>query len=49
VSLFSGVAPEHFGVFDSAFLSLFHVTAGEPWPTELPQVRAASPRVLLSV
>ena len=36
VTLFGDVAPEHFGVFDVALLTLFYVTAGEPWPEDLP-------------
>ena len=26
-------------MFDTAFVTLFHVTAGDPWPEELPTVR----------
>ena len=29
----------HMQVFDTAFVTLFHVTAGDPWPDELPMVR----------
>ena len=35
VTLFGSMAPDSFGVFDSALLSLFYVTSGEPWPAEL--------------
>ena len=36
VSLFSSVAPDNFEVFDKAFVTLFHVTSGDPWPETLP-------------
>ena len=36
--LFGAVAPDHFGVFDVALLTLFYVTSGAPPP------RAAPPR-----
>ena len=35
VAIFGQEAPDYFGVFDVAFLTLFYVTAGEPWPDEL--------------
>ena len=38
VVLFSNVAPDNFAVFDRAFLTLFYVTAGDPWPATLPKV-----------
>ena len=37
VVLFSSVAPDNFAVFDRAFLTLFYVTGGDPWPDELPK------------
>uniref|UniRef100_A0A7S0MVB5 EF-hand domain-containing protein n=2 Tax=Cryptomonas curvata TaxID=233186 RepID=A0A7S0MVB5_9CRYP len=40
VALFGEETPEYFGVFDLAFLTLFHVTTGEPWPHELPRLNA---------
>ena len=40
VAIFGQEAPEHFGVFDVAFLTLFHVTAGEPWPEDLPRLNS---------
>ena len=39
VNLFGGVDPEHFEVFDKAFITLFFVTAGDPWPETLPKLR----------
>ncbi len=39
VNLFGGVDPEHFEVFDKAFITLFFVTAGDPWPDTLPKLR----------
>ena len=30
--------PEHFEVFDKAFITLFYVTGGDPWPETLPKV-----------
>ena len=35
--LFSSVAPDNFAVFDRAFLTLFYVTGGDPWPDALPK------------
>ena len=35
--MFSNVAPDNFGVFDAAFLTLFYVTGGDPWPDALPK------------
>mmetsp|Transcript_52853 Transcript_52853/g.139104 ORF Transcript_52853/g.139104 Transcript_52853/m.139104 type:complete len:648 (+) Transcript_52853:92-2035(+) len=35
VSVFGERYPEHFGMFDVAFVTLFFVTAGEPWPDEV--------------
>ena len=35
--------PEHFGVFDKAFITLFYVTGGDPWPESLPKA-GPSPR-----
>ena len=35
--LFSSVAPDNFAVFDRAFLTLFYVAGGEPWPESLPK------------
>ena len=37
VAVFSSVAPDNFGTFDAAFLSLFYVTGGDPWPDSLPK------------
>ena len=37
VTLFSSVAPDNFAVFDRAFLTLFYVTGGDPWPDALPK------------
>jgi hypothetical protein len=39
VNLFGEVDPEHFEVFDKAFITLFFVTAGDPWPETLPKLR----------
>jgi hypothetical protein len=39
VNLFGAVDPEHFEVFDKAFITLFFVTAGDPWPESLPKLR----------
>ena len=39
-AVFGQQAPEHFGAFDVAFLTLFHVGAGEPWPDELPWINS---------
>ena len=36
VSLFGNISPENFEVFDKAFVTLFHVTSGDPWPETLP-------------
>ena len=36
VSLFGSTAPDSFEVFDKAFVTLFHVTSGDPWPETLP-------------
>ena len=38
VSLFGSAAPENFEVFDKAFVTLFHVTSGDPWPETLPSL-----------
>ncbi len=38
VSLFSDVAPEQFGKFNRAFLTLFQVAAGDTWIETLPTV-----------
>ena len=35
--LFSSLAPDNFAVFDRAFLTLFYVTGGDPWPDALPK------------
>ena len=35
VSIFSKSAPEAFGAFDAAFMTLFYVTGGDPWPDSL--------------
>ena len=35
VSLFSRSVPEAFGAFDAAFMTLFYVTGGDPWPDSL--------------
>ena len=43
VVLFSSVAPDNFAVFDRAFLTLFYVTGGDPWPDALHKVRPAAP------
>ena len=43
VAMFSGVAPDNFAVFDRAFLTLFYVTGGDPWPDALHKVRPAAP------
>ena len=37
VSLFSHSVPEAFGAFDVAFMTLFYVTGGDPWPDSLPK------------
>ena len=37
VVLFSSTAPDNFAVFDRAFLTLFYVTGGDPWPDALPK------------
>ena len=37
VSLFSHSVPEAFGAFDLAFMTLFYVTGGDPWPDALPK------------
>ena len=37
VTIFSKVDPQHFGAFDSAFLTLCYVTGGDPWPDSLPK------------
>ena len=37
VSVFSETAPINFGSFDAAFLTLFYVAGGDPWPDELPK------------
>ena len=37
VTLFGSVAPDNFAVFDRAFVTLFYVTGGEPWPEALPK------------
>jgi hypothetical protein len=36
VSLFGTVAPDNFEVFDRAFVTLFTITGGDPWPESLP-------------
>jgi hypothetical protein len=36
VTLFAEEVSERFGYFDAAFLTLFLVTAGDPWPEALP-------------
>ena len=38
VSLFGSDAPDNFEVFDKAFVTLFHVTSGDPWPETLPSI-----------
>ena len=40
VAIFGQEAPDYFGVFDVAFLTLFYVTAGEPWPDELQRLNS---------
>jgi len=35
VSAFGERYPEQFAVFDTAFVTLFFVTAGEPWPEQI--------------
>ena len=37
VTVFSRTAPQTFGDFGLAFLTLFYVTGGDPWPEELPK------------
>ena len=37
VSLFAKSVPESFGSFDSAFMTLFYVTGGDPWPDAVPK------------
>ena len=37
VSLLSHSVPEAFGAFDAAFMTLFYVTGGDPWPDSLPK------------
>ena len=32
VTFFGGVAPDNFGVFDLAFVTMFRIAGGEPWP-----------------
>ena len=34
------VSPTDFGAFDSAFVALFRISAGDAWIESLPQVRA---------
>ena len=36
-SFFGAVAPDNFATFDSAFVTLFYVTGGDPWPDALPK------------
>ena len=36
-SFFGAVAPDNFATFDSAFVTLFYVTGGDPWPDSLPK------------
>ena len=38
VTLFGRIAPDDFGVFDKALITLFYVTGGDPWPEALPRV-----------
>ena len=35
--MFAEIDPEHFGVFDKAFITLFFVSGGDPWPETLPK------------
>ena len=37
VSIFAHSVPESFGAFDAAFMTLFYVTGGDPWPDALPK------------
>ena len=37
VSFFGAAAPENFATFDAAFMTLFYVTGGDPWPDTLPK------------
>ncbi len=36
VSLFSDLAPDHFGKFKRAFVALFRIAAGDTWLDDLP-------------
>ena len=36
-SFFGDVAPDNFATFDAAFVTLFYVTGGDPWPDSLPK------------
>ena len=35
MSLFSSVASDDFGVFARAFITMFRVASGDPWPASL--------------
>ena len=37
VVMFSNVDPDNFAVFDRAFLTLFYIAGGDPWPDSLPK------------
>ncbi len=34
MTFFGDAAPDYFGAFDRAFVTMFRVAAGEPWPWE---------------
>ncbi len=38
MTYFAELAPEHFGVFDRSFVTMFRIAAGEAWVEELPGV-----------
>ena len=37
MSLMSKMAPDNFRTFGPAFMTLFYVTGGDPWPDSLPK------------
>ena len=37
MTIFSNVAPDNFGVFEQALMTLFYVTGGDGWPDALPK------------
>ena len=36
-SFFGTADPDNFATFDAAFVTLFYVTGGDPWPDSLPK------------